>query len=293
MPRELGSEPFSLAPSRGAPFPVSGRCGRRSRGCMSGRDPSPIRRDPSGPRDPSCPSGRGRCDCSGAGDRCACSGGGEGGSAVPEGLPSVPGRVSVSLRMRRRRSRRGRRSMNSSNILGSILFSFGGPSAFLRRAHPLFFGGEMAHLRRAALLGRRHERPDAWSISGAGLRAAWRRFNQGAWSAAPPARPERQDLGSTGPESLEDEVQGSVVSKTRPPPSLSAAARDPLRMHLETALRPAIPCAMAPVRFPFLPWGRPENSLSGQGTTASTSAAWVCTFTFSNACRILPSGPIT
>ena len=147
MPREPGSDPFSLGSL--APFPASGRrCWRRSRGCMSDRDPSPGRRSgpsgrrscasgrrsgPSGRRScasgrRSCPSGRGRCTCSGAGA------GEEGGSAVPEGLPSAPGRVSVSLRMRRRRSRRGRRSMNSSNILGSVLFPRRGGGATLRRA---------------------------------------------------------------------------------------------------------------------------------------------------------------
>jgi hypothetical protein len=126
--------------------------------------------------------------------------------------------------------------------------------------------------------------------------------------------PKRQDLGSTGPDPREDVplkggvpfkgvpfkgwVQGLVVIETGLPPSLSAATRDLIRMLLTMPLRPANPVGNAgpfirsPVASRVLPGQESRNSRV-QTIPARISAAWVWTFTFANACRIVPSGPIT
>gem|GEM_PF-1552901 len=129
--------------------------------------------------------------------------------------------------------------MNSSNILGSILFPRRGSGALYGAPH--FTGVEIDARMRESISRRRANGPRA---------AGW--SHQEAWLAAPTLiptdqSPERQGLGSTGPDPREGVpfkgmVQGSVVFKTRLPPSISAAAWDPIRMLLAMPLRPANPC---------------------------------------------------
>ena len=129
--------------------------------------------------------------------------------------------------------------MNSSNILGSILFPRRGSGALYGAPH--FTGVEIDARMRESISRRRANGPRA---------AGW--SHQEAWLAAPTLiptdqSPERQGLGSTGPDPREGVpfkgmVQRSVVFKTRLPPSISAAAWDPIRMLLAMPLRPANPC---------------------------------------------------